>query len=87
MFTEFMYIALLVLILLWTCIEGRSAYGMSFGALLAAGIVMIQVIHNIKGYYLKSRALPFKNLVRDKVRDNDLLLVYYWSSLVLQPVS
>ena len=36
MFAEFMYIALLVLILLWTCIEGRSSYGTSFGALLEA---------------------------------------------------
>ena len=44
MFTEFMYIALAVLFLLWICIEGSLRYEMGFGALLRKAFSIIAII-------------------------------------------
>jgi len=41
MFAEFMFITLAVCLLLGTCQEACSAYGMSFGALLRAAVLII----------------------------------------------
>ena len=44
MFTEFMYIALAVCLLLGACSEVGLAYGMSFGALLEKSFLIIAII-------------------------------------------
>ena len=55
MFAEFMYIALLVLILLWTCIEGCLAYETSFGALLGTSCLLNVIIVSCLIKYKMSR--------------------------------
>jgi hypothetical protein len=60
---------------------------MSFDTLLERAFSIIELNHFINGYYLKSRALPSKIKVRDKVRDNDLTLVYCQSTIGLRSVS
>ena len=87
MFTEFMYIALAVCLLLCAGTEGDLVYGMSFGTLLRASVMMIQVKCSTIWFSKISRTLLSKNEVRDKVRDNALTSVYCWSSVVLRPVS
>ena len=81
---ESMRITLVALFFFWMCKKGVLADGMSFEALLGAAIMMIPVKYYIS---LKSRTLPSKNKVRDKVRDNDITSVYAWSTLGLLPVS
>ena len=87
MFTEFVFIALAVCLLLCACTEEDLADGMSFETFLRSAIVSIWVKHYIKGYSLKSRTLLSKSKVRDKVRDSVLTSVYGWSTLGLRPVS
>ena len=50
MFTEFMYIALAVCLLLGACSEVGLGYGMSFGALLTTAtlIIMAGIFYNIQ---------------------------------------